>query len=92
VRRGRPNGHGGQQGHRREDDALPMDPLMIKLGQTGGGSGHDGGSCTLGAIYTGVRSSNTIVGAGVLKPKSMVAQEKGLAGARAALWAQALWL
>jgi hypothetical protein len=70
---------------------LPVDPLAIQSGWMtvlaliGVDSGHGGSDCALGGICSGVRIGDSVVGVGVLKPKSMVALEKGLAGARTAV-------
>jgi hypothetical protein len=69
----------------------PVDPLMIQLGQMAvvalvrvDGAGRGSGGCSFGGICSGVRTNDAVVGAGVLKPKSMAALEKGLVDARAA--------
>jgi hypothetical protein len=71
--------------------ALPVDPLMIQLGQMAvvglvrvDGAGRGSGGCSFGGICSGVRTNDAVVGAGVLKPKSMVALENGLVDVRAA--------
>jgi hypothetical protein len=74
-------------------DVLLVGPLVIQSGRTaavapvgadGSDGGHGGSDCTLGGICSAVRTDDAIVGAGVPKLKSMVAPEKGLAGARTA--------